>query len=975
MSERGALREAARCLKCVDAPCQKSCPTQLDIKSFISMISNKNYYGAAREIFSDNPLGLTCGMVCPTSDLCVGSCNLAATEEGAINIGGLQQFATEIFAQMGVKQTLPPGCPEYKEKICLIGAGPASISCATYLARLGYRDVTIYERNSVFGGLSTSEIPQYRLPFSVVNFEVQLMKDLGVKIIFNSPLGDQLSVKSLANHVDALFLGFGLPNAKKLDIFKNLTQENGFYTSKQFLPAVSDSSKPGIGAVRKASCNSCKCSAGSSIVRPKLTGSVIVLGAGDTAFDCATSALRCGAKSVTVVFRRGFTNIRAVPEEFELAKEEKCEFMPFLAPFKVNTLTSADGTSEIVSMDFNRTEISSDGKLIELTDSVVTLKADYIISAFGSCLVDEKVIDALSPVKLDDSNNLPIVDKITMQTSEPWIFCGGDLAGVSETTVESVNDGKVAAWNMHIYLRSKAGVNISPTPVLLPKFYSPIDSVDISVEMCGLHFINPFGLASAPPTTSGPMIRRAFQAGWAFAVTKTFALDKDLVTNVSPRIVRGTTFGHMYGPNLGSFLNIELISEKTAAYWCRCISELKQDFPRNIVIASIMASYNEDDWKQLAGMAEASGADALELNLSCPHGMGERGMGLACGQDATLVHDICRWVTGTVSIPVFAKLTPNVTDVAVIAEAAKKGGAHAVTATNTVSGLMGLTGSGSAWPAIGVEQRSTFGGVSGLAIKPIALKAVASIAKKFPSFPILATGGIDSADAAIQYILAGASVLQVCSAVQNQDFTVIDDYITGLKAALYLKSIDIIKETWNIQSPPSDIRQNGKKVHTQYTSLTGVPHFGKYRQLRSQTIAKAKLSEALTDPTKDQLAVERKIYEPNGKILRISDIIGAAIDRIGPFNQLDPTQQKVAFVNEDMCINCGKCYMTCNDSGYQAITFDEQTHLPTITDDCTGCTLCVSVCPIIDCITMVPKTKPHAPKRGIAPGSIVTVVN
>lgn len=117
------------------------------------------------------------------------------------------------------------------------------------------------------------------------------------------------------------------------------------------------------------------------------------------------------------------------------------------------------------------------------------------------------------------------------------------------------------------------------------------------------------------------MMRRAFEAGWGFCVTKTFSLDKDLVTNVSPRIVRGTTFGHMYGPNLGSFLNIELISEKTAAYWCATIEELKRDFRDKIVIASIMCSFNEADWRRLSRMAEKAGADALELNLSCPHGM------------------------------------------------------------------------------------------------------------------------------------------------------------------------------------------------------------------------------------------------------------------------------------------------------------------------------------------------------------------
>lgn len=204
-------------------------------------------------------------------------------------------------------------------------------------------------------------------------------------------------------------------------------------------------------------------------------------------------------------------------------------------------------------------------------------------------------------------------------------------------------------------------------------FFTAVDSVDISVEVCGLKFKNPFGLASAPPTTSGPMIRRAFEAGWAFALTKTFSLDKNLVTNVSPRIVRGTTFGSNYGPNLHSFLNIELISEKTCGYWLKTIKELKTDFPEHILIASIMCEFNEEDWKILAQQAEKAGADALELNLSCPHGMGERGMGLACGQDPYLVKKICQWVREATKIPFFAKLTPNVTDITAIAKAAYEG--------------------------------------------------------------------------------------------------------------------------------------------------------------------------------------------------------------------------------------------------------------------------------------------------------------
>ncbi|KAI1289875.1 putative dihydropyrimidine dehydrogenase [Halotydeus destructor] len=929
LSERGALREAARCLKCADAPCQKSCPTQLDVKQFITMIGNKNYYGAAKAILSDNPLGLTCGMVCPTSDLCVGGCNLAATEEGGINIGGLQQFATEMFKAMGIPQIRPPGLPP---------------------GRLGYTDLTIYEKEQYEGGLSSSEIPQFRLPYNVVAFEVDLMRDLGVKIQYGNTLGKDFTLESLkADGHSALFLGIGLPEPKKLKIFDGLNQSNGYYTSKDFLPLVSKASKPGL----------CGCKMAAAL--PALHGRVIVLGAGDTAFDCATSALRCGARSVIVAFRRGFTNIRAVPEEVDLAKEERVEFVPFVSP---KTVKVANG--KIVSMNFARTELDLDtGNWVEDSEQIVTLKADFVISAFGSGLSDPAVIKALTPLELFSGSNLPKVDSTAMSTSEPWVFCGGDLAGVSETTVEATNDGKTASWYIHKYLQSLDDVQVPETPSL-PRFYSPVDLVDISVEVCGIKFVNPFGLASAPPTTSGPMIRRAFEAGWGFVLTKTFGLDKDLVTNVSPRIVRGTTSGHNFGPNQSSFLNIELISEKTAAYWCQVIRELKRDFPDRIVIASIMCGFDEADWTLLAKMAEVAEADALELNLSCPHGMGERGMGLACGQDPLMVKRICQWVRKAVKIPFFAKMTPNVTDVVTIAAAAKEGGADGVTAINTVSGLMGIKGSGSAWPSVGMEQRTTYGGVSGNAIRPMGLRAVSAIGNALPGFPVLATGGIDSADSGVQYLFAGASLLQVCSAVQNQDFTVIEDYVTGLKAALYLQCCETTRD-WNLQSPPTPRHQKGKPVIALPTAERKLPNFGPYLREKQSLLAE-KMSVEGAIPS-GQAKEARTLNRPLGPIVSVSDLIGGALNSIGKWSELDMGQQKVALIDEDMCINCGKCYMTCNDSGYQAITFDAETHLPEVTNDCTGCTLCLSVCPINDCITMVEKIKPHVVKRGIEPSS------
>jgi dihydropyrimidine dehydrogenase (NADP+) len=481
LSERAALKEAARCLKCADAPCQKSCPTQLDIKAFISSISTKNYYGAAKSIFSDNPLGLTCGMVCPTSDLCVGGCNLAAVEEGPINIGGLQQYATEVFKRMGLKQILNPNlkalAKHANSPIALLGGGPASLSCATFLARLGYKNLTVYEKRDYLGGLSSSEIPQYRLPFDVVDFEVNLVKDLGVKFETGRSLSskDITIQKLLDNGTAAVFLGIGLPQAKVAPVFRGLTESQGFFTSKDFLPRVADGSKRGM----------CGCKSSNL---PTLNGNVIVLGAGDTAFDCATSALRCGASKVFVVFRKGSTNIHAVPEEVELAREEKCEFIPFMSPVKV--ITKND---KITHIEFCRTEKDENGKWIEDFDQIVRLKASFVISAFGSGLLESEIIDAMSPVPLN-TWGLPDINEKTQQTTVAQVFCGGDLGGFSGTTVESVNDGKTAAWYMHCYLQ---GLPFNTEPNL-PLFYTQVDNVDISVEMCGVKFENPFGLASAP---------------------------------------------------------------------------------------------------------------------------------------------------------------------------------------------------------------------------------------------------------------------------------------------------------------------------------------------------------------------------------------------------------------------------------------------------------------------------------------------
>lgn len=965
LSERAALREAARCLKCADAPCQLSCPTSIDVKTFISNIQNRNFYGAAKTIMSDNPVGLSCGLVCPTTDLCVGGCNLDAVEEGAINIHGLQQFTVERLMEMRIPQSRDPSvktAPDatYDRKIALIGAGPASISCSTYLARLGYNDVTIYEKEEWTGGLSVSEIPGYRLSFSAAEWEVQQAKDIGVKIVTNSPLGGPggLTVEGLkAAGNDAVFVGAGFGTPYYPKEFDNPPE--GVYSSKTFLPEVSKGSKVGM-----SSCGS---------LNKLLYGHVVVLGAGDTAFDCATSAFRWGADRVTVVFRRGFNNMRAVPEEVELAQREHCDFMPWSITKKVVT----NDRGHVSGLEMFRCSDEGDGLKID-TENPFLLNCNFVVTAFG-CEVDSDITAAAGPLVFGN-DGYASVDGSTMQSKDAdWVFAGGDIAG-STITVEAANDGKTAAWHMHKYLSSLENHDVGLVPKL-PQYRSAVEDVDISIEYAGIKFRNPFGLASATPCTSTSMIRRAFEQDWGFAVTKTFGLDKDLITNVSPRIVRGTTSGHKYGPNQDAFMNIELISEKTANYWVQGMQELKRDFPEHVVVSSIMAAYAEDEWKQLVEMSLRTDCDALELNLSCPHGMGERGMGLACGQIPELVEEINRWVREAAGpdFPVFAKMTPNVTDVRDIAIAAMDGGATGVTAINTVSTLMGINSKGEAWPRVGKEKLTTYGGMSGGATRPIGLKAVASIAGCMEGVPIMATGGVDSTDTALQYLHVGAGVVQICSHIQNQDFSIIQDYKDGLRWHLFSQSRPDLRE-WDGQTSPTSFES------TPHVQKTGLPRFGAYELERN--LIRKESAEASVEASDDIQSVFGNGYSTVGDsrvaglgpveqdclVPSLESEIGKALPRIGNWTDFDGSNdaQVVAVVDEDTCINCGKCYMTCNDTGYQAIDFDADTHIPHITDRCTGCTLCASVCPVIDCITMEPRTEsfpahPYSPMRGIAP--------
>lgn len=857
-----------------------------------------------------------------TSELCGGCCNLANTRAGPINISGLQDFAMKQFADMKVPARVDPSVKKDSEhKIALIGAGPSSLSCATFLARLGYTNVSIYERQSFGGGIASLEIPSFRLPQQSIVWEVEQVKQLGVKFVYGKELGRDFTIKNLLENdkCDAVFIGAGKMAPKTIDAFQGLKAEHGYYHSKSFLFDTS--------LVSKNLPETCD--------PPCLKGRVLVLGGGDVATDCARSAFRLGADRVTLCLRRNISQFRATEEELAMTFEEQVDALPYALPKQV--ILGDDG--KIKAIELYKTEQGPDGKYFVDEDQFMRVKCDFVISAFGSD-VDSALVDAIRPVALNKWNEIDVND--FGQTEDSRVFAGGDIIG-SDTQVAAANDGKAAAWGIHHFLQKL------PTKTLsgLPSYSTEIDDVDISVEVCGVKFINPFGLASAPPTTSTEMIARAFAQGWGFAVTKTFTNDAEIITNVSPRI-----FSSVQGPAKDrhyqeGFINIELVSEKTPEYWCNGIRELKRLFPDRVVVASIMSCFEKEAWQSLTHMSCEAGADMIEMNLSCPHGMHEKGMGLELGVYPDKVKQACSWVVEASSVPVFAKLTPNVTDITKIAQAAHEGGASGVTAINTVSGLTGFhTDSTPGRIGVGSHKDMTYGGLCGNNIRPLAFKGVSAIAKRIQGIPIMATGGIDSADVTVQMLYAGASVVQICSAIMNQDFTIIHDLISGLKSTIYMRGRKDLKD-WNHGMPP--VEQQHRKPRTKFGS----------RELERRRANTEKHIKLIVKPLIDHEA-SADVPKP----LMVQDLVGLGLDRVKTYSELNNQEQVVAYVDPDICLNCGKCFSTCNDNGYQAISFDPVTHVPVVDKDkCTGCGLCESVCPALNCISFHPRDGFKAPVR------------
>ncbi len=313
----------------------------------------------------------------------------------------------------------------------------------------------------------------------------------------------------------------------------------------------------------------------------------------------------------------------------------------------------------------------------------------------------------------------------------------------------------------------------------------------LKTSILGIEFENPFLLASAPPTAAIDSIDKAFEMGWGGAVLKTITPDDLEMIEASPRYATIKEKGKVI-----CLQNIELLSHKTIQYWVDGIKYLKKKHPSKVIIASIMAPVQREEWQKLIKTLNETPIDAFELNFSCPHGMPERNIGMAIGTSAEVSILITSWVKAVAKKPVFVKLTPNVTNINWIANAVERAGADGFSAINTVQSFMGIN-LDTLQPILNIDGYSTFGGLSGEAVKPIGFRCVAQL-RQNSDLPILGMGGISGWEDAAQYIALGSDAVQVCTEVMINGYGIINGLKSGLLNYLETKGFNNISELKNI---------------------------------------------------------------------------------------------------------------------------------------------------------------------------------
>ncbi len=307
---------------------------------------------------------------------------------------------------------------------------------------------------------------------------------------------------------------------------------------------------------------------------------------------------------------------------------------------------------------------------------------------------------------------------------------------------------------------------------------------DLSVTVNGLKMPNPFVIGSGPPGTNANVIGKAFDEGWGAVIAKTVSLDATKVINVAPRYgrLRGND-----GKDIFGWENIELISDRDFDVWIDEFKQIKDKYPDRILIASIMEEFNKDAWIEIVERCQDTGVDAFELNFSCPHGLPERKMGAAMGEDPAILEEVCTWVMQATKIPVWAKMTPNVTHIEDPTRAALRAGCDGIAAINTIRSCIGVN-LDTLRPEPSVEGYTTPGGYSCKAVRPIALRMCMEIAqvikKEYPGAgrTLSGIGGVETGEDAAQFILLGSDTVQVCTGVMKYGYAMVKTMCDELSA-------------------------------------------------------------------------------------------------------------------------------------------------------------------------------------------------
>ncbi|GIW27562.1 MAG: dihydropyrimidine dehydrogenase subunit A [Meiothermus sp.] len=414
LTDHEAVVEANRCLYCYDAPCTHACPTHIDIPRFIKKIATGNLVGSARTILESNLMGATCARVCPVEELCEGACVLGA-EHKPIMIGRLQRYATDYVYEHGI-DVFKPGAPTGK-KVAVIGAGPAGLTCAGELAKLGH-SVTVFEKRELPNGLSTYGIIVLREPVEVALAEAEMVRRLGVEIKTQMELGRNLSWEEVRNNFDAVFLSVGLGSVPQLGI-----------PGEELIV-------DGLSYIETSKMNPQALQVGREVV---------VIGAGNTAVDCATIAKRLGAERVTMVYRRTDKEMTAYPHEYEFAKKEGIEFRFLTQPVEVLHEGGKITGLKCVRMQLGAPDASGRPAPEPVPGSEFVLPCDQVVKAIGQ---EKPAVAKL--LGLETEKGFIKVNH-EFETSLPGVYAGGDCirAKGSASTVMAVQDGKLAAFAIH----------------------------------------------------------------------------------------------------------------------------------------------------------------------------------------------------------------------------------------------------------------------------------------------------------------------------------------------------------------------------------------------------------------------------------------------------------------------------------------------------------------------------------------------